>query len=91
MTKLLTAEEVASGALGQIDYLNQELTRWKTITKSILARQGEIVLHNALSGEDEIQSFNCSLCEKVGNCTVHKGTYIICDRLEYKEGWEEIG
>lgn len=91
--KLLTAEEVASGGLGQIAYLNQELDRVKMWVKKDLADRGKIVLHNVAIGEDEILYFNCHLCEKVGNCDLHKGTYIIgdCHHLEYGDRWEEVG
>ena len=92
MAKLKTASEMF-GLYDKVDFLINEAERWKTIVKKDLADRGKIVLRNVTTGEDEILSFNCNLCGKVGNCSIHKGTYIIgdCPYMEFREGWEEVG
>lgn len=92
MHKLKTAEEMF-GLYDKVSYLiNENHNLWQTI-KALLSRGNLILLHNTSTGKDEILDFNCNLCEKVGNCTIHEGTYVVgdCHHLEYKEGWEEVG
>lgn len=89
--KLKTGEEMF-GLYDKVDFLINEAERWKTIVKALLSRNNLIVLHNKDTGEDEILSFNCNLCDKVGNCmTEHLVDAAICPNLEYKDGWEEVG
>lgn len=89
--KLKTAEEMF-GLYDKVDFLINEAERWKAIAKKDLADRGKTVLRNTSTGEDEILSFNCNLCDKVGNCiTEHLVDAAVCPNLEYKDGWEEIG
>ncbi len=84
MTKLLSAQQMYG--------VHEKVDRLMRIVKALLSRNNLIVLHNKATGEDEILDFNCNLCDRVGNCTIHQETYIIgdCHHLEYKEGWEEV-
>ena len=73
--------------------LGEKIDRTLGIIKAHLAEHGRIALHNKSTGEDVILDFNCNLCGKVGNCSIHNGTFVIgdCHHLEFKEEeWVEV-
>lgn len=82
-TELRTAQEMYG--------LEEKIDRLMEIVKADLADRGKIVLHNTTTKKDEILSFNCNLCNKVGNCvTTHLVEASMCHHLEFKEGLVEV-